>query len=264
MRSICRASVGWMAALLLLGSAQAAAQDVGMLSGRVLDDSTGDAIGGARVQLLSGSRRVLYTTTATDSGDFQLPIRRRGVYRLRASRLGFREAVTPPMAVDPGDAMAVEVRLTTGRVLLAPLQVVARPAARRHRSPGLDDFRNRMASSIGGHFVTREDVDKRRPSRLTDLLTSTGLVVTGNSVYFPRQGCPPHVYIDGVLMTRHTGGRRGYVTVGQNPYEVINMVWSGDVEGVEVYHGRASLPAEFGGPGSECGVVAIWTRRFEP
>jgi len=27
-----------------------------------------------------------------------------------------------------------------------------------------------------------------------------------------------------------------------------------------VYRGAASLPAEFGGAGAQCGVVAIWTR----
>lgn len=263
MRSMCRAGVGWAVALLLAFAGEAAAQNGGFLAGRVLDDSTGDAIGGARVELLSANRRVLATATASNAGEFSFPIRRRGEYRLRANRLGFREATSPVLAINPVDSLGVELRMTTGRVLLAPLQVVARPA-RRHRAPGLDNFRHRMEFGVGGRFVTREDVDRRRSTPLVDILASEGLVVTNNLVYFARNRCPPMVYIDGVLMTRYSGGRRAIAGTGMGPYEVINMVWTGDVEGVEMYQGRSSVPAEFGGPGAECGVVAIWTRRFEP
>jgi hypothetical protein len=264
MRRMCRAGVGWVMALLLLAAAgEAVAQNSGVVVGHVLDDSTDEAIAGAQVQLLSANRRVLHTTTAGASGEFSIPIRRRGEYRLRATRVGYRESVSPTLGIDFTDSLGVEMRMTTGRILLAPLQVVARPA-RRHRAPGLDNFRNRMESSVGGRFVTRDDVDTRRNTRLVDILAAEGLVVTNNNVYFPRNGCPPSVFVDGVLMTRHTSGRRAITGLGQSPYEVINMVWTGDVEGVELYQGRSSIPAEFGGPGSECGVVAIWTRRFEP
>ncbi len=259
MRRMCRAGAGWVAALMLFcAPAPAAAQNEGVLAGVVLDDSTGDAIPGALVQLLSANRRVLHTTTANTLGKFSIPIRRRGEYRLRTSREGFRDAVTPTLGMQPTDSLGVEVRMTTGRVLLAPLQVVARPA-RRHRSPGLDNFRHRMESSVGGRFVTREMVDRRRSTNLVDILASEGLVVVGNNVYFPRNRCGPLVFIDGVLMTRYAGRRQA-----QSPYEAINLVWTGDVEGIELYQGRSSIPAEFGGPGAECGVVAIWTRRYEP
>ena len=259
MRSMCRAGVGWVTTLVLFAApAPAAAQNGGVLAGVVLDDSTGDAIGSAQVQLLSANQRVLHTTTANELGKFSIPIRRRGEYRLRTSRVGFRDAVTPTLNIQPTDSLGVEVRMTTGRVLLAPLQVVARPP-RRHRAAGLDNFRHRMESSIGGRFVTREAVDRRRSTNLVDILASEGLVVTGQNVYFPRNRCPPMVYIDGVLMTRYAGRR-----MATTPYDAINLVWTGDVEGVELYQGRSSIPAEFGGPGAECGVVAIWTRRFEP
>ena len=33
-----------------------------------------------------------------------------------------------------------------------------------------------------------------------------------------------------------------------------------EVAGVEIYKGAASLPAEFGGADSQCGVVAVWTK----
>lgn len=264
MWSLCRAGVGWGGALLLLamaGEAAAQRQDA-TLAGRVLDDGTGAGIAGARVELLADGERVLHATVAGDSGDFTLSIRRRGRYRLRASRLGFVPVVTPPLRIALADSLGVEVRLSTERVLLAPLQVVARPS-RRHRSHGLDNYRTRLGSHVGGRFITREDVARRNTSRLTDLLATQGLVVAGSGLYFPRNRCSPLVYMDGMLMTRPAPVRRGRI-IGQAAYEAVNMVSPGDVEGIEIYQGRSSIPAEFGGPGAECGVIAIWTRRYEP
>lgn len=265
MWSICRAGAGWAVALMLLAAAETlAAQPRGAtLAGRVLDDSTGFGIAGTRVELLADAgERVLYTTAAGDSGDFSIPIRRRGQYRLRASRLGFEQVVTPSLRIALTDSLEVEVRLSAGRVLLAPLQVVARPA-RRHRSHGLDNYRTRLGSHVGGRFITREDVARRNTSRLTDLLAINGLVVAGSGIYFPRNRCSPLVFMDGMLMTRPGPPRRGRI-IGQAAYEMLNTISPGDVEGIEIYQGRSSIPAEFGGPGAECGVIAIWTRRSEP
>jgi hypothetical protein len=264
MWSTCRSGVGGVAVLMLLAMADpAAAQPQGaFLAGRVLDDSTGSGIVGARVELLSDDRRVLHTTAAGDSGNFSIPIRRRGHYRLRASRIGFAEVVTPAVRVTLADSLEVEVRLSTGRVLLAPLQVVARPA-RRHRSHGLDNFRTRLGAQMGGRFITREQVARRNTSRLTDILAINGLVVAGTGLYFPRNRCSPMVYMDGMLVTRPLPVRRGRI-IGSEAYDAVNMVSPGDVEGIEIYQGRSSIPAEFGGPGAECGVIAIWTRRSEP
>ena len=60
------------------------------------------------------------------------------------------------------------------------------------------------------------------------------------------QGCPMLIYLDGILVSE--GGAAD--------------MWVSPVEigGVEVYKGAASLPAEFSGPNSRCGVVAIWTK----
>ena len=266
MWSMSRAGVAWMAAVLLAAASEASAQD-GVLAGRVIDDSSGTAIGGAEVQLLAANERVLRTVTASDGGEFSFPIRRRGEYRLRATGRGFREVVTPKLRMNLRDSVGVEVRLRQGTVLLAPLVVVARPAGRRHLAPGLDNFRHRQQSSVGGRFITREQVLARQPVRLSDVLPQSGVVVSGSLVYFPRSQCSPMIYMDGVAMTRPQQGgvlSRGRVPMqGQSPYELINLISPGDVEGIEIYPGRASTPAEFGGPGAECGVIAIWTRRSE-
>jgi hypothetical protein len=267
MLSMSRAGVACAAAILLALSGEAAAQSQqGVLAGRVIDDSSGLAIALAEVQLLASDERVLRRVVATADGEFTFPIHRRGEYRLRAVGRGFREVVTPKLAMNLRDSVGVEVRLRQGEVLLAPLMVVARPA-RRHLSPGLDNFRHRQESSVGGRFITREQVLARRPVRLTDVLPQAGVIITSSGVYFSRATCPPMIYMDGVQMTRPQGAgffsRGSGRPQGQTAHEVINLVSPGDVEGIEIYPGRASTPAEFGGPGAECGVIAIWTRRSE-
>jgi hypothetical protein len=42
---------------------------------------------------------------------------------------------------------------------------------------------------------------------------------------------------------------------------VDDLVAPGAIEGIELYRGTATIPAEFLTPQARCGVVAIWTRR---
>ena len=41
----------------------------------------------------------------------------------------------------------------------------------------------------------------------------------------------------------------------------LDMIPTIDIEVVEIYDGPATTPAEFSGSTSQCGVIAIWTRR---
>ena len=54
------------------------------------------------------------------------------------------------------------------------------------------------------------------------------------------------IYLDGVLISE-----AGEVDLWVSPVEI---------GGVEVYKGPGALPAEFTGPASRCGAVAIWTK----
>jgi hypothetical protein len=253
MRTMNRAGVAWLAALALASADEAAAQ-AGVLAGVVIDDSSGAVIGGAQVHLLAAAGdRVLETRVASARGEFAFPIRRRGEYRLRASSGGFREVITPKVAMEPRDSVGVEVRLREGIVLLTLMVSVPGPE-RRRLSPGLDNYRHRQRNGVGGRFITRDQVQARNPSRVTDMLSQAGFIVAGSMLYLPRTRCAPLFFMDGVQMTRR----------GQNPFDVINSVHPEDVEGIEIYSGRSTMPAEFGSPGAECGVIAVWTRRHEP
>lgn len=68
---------------------------------------------------------------------------------------------------------------------------------------------------------------------------------------FSDDGCPLNVYIDGILLRGPNGWPTGRPHYYVKPVEIV---------GVEVYRGAASLPGEFSGSDSRCGVVAIWTK----
>ena len=59
--------------------------------------------------------------------------------------------------------------------------------------------------------------------------------------------CPLRVFIDG----------SNYPLYGQSLDALVQV---GDIGAIEVYAGGATVPPQFGGRESTCGVIAIWTR----
>lgn len=78
---------------------------------------------------------------------------------------------------------------------------------------------------------------RRRPGRLDDFRRRAER---------GRGGCVPAVYLDGMRMA----GGAGSIDLWTRPE---------DLEGIEVYHG-ATVPVDLSGPGTDCGVVLLWTR----
>jgi len=59
-------------------------------------------------------------------------------------------------------------------------------------------------------------------------------------------GCYPQYFLDGREST---------------PYFARNTP-PHDIQGIEIYRGGSEIPGEFGGSGSGCGVIAIWTKSY--
>jgi hypothetical protein len=241
----------------------------GSLEGIVLDDETGETVAGVGVELLDGETRRRLRRTLTDAdGFFRFPDMRPGSFRLRASRIGYEQVVTPRWHLRAQEVLSVEVRIRVDAVLLAPLEIVAQAAP--SRSPVVEDLAHRMRHSPTGRFIRQEDI---RPGasvsgliatlpgvRLEPLPGGRGTrrqIVMGRSL--PGRGggtCPVQVFVDGLLVSRATspGG-------AADPVDVDDLVSAIDILAIEVYTGTAALPAEFVTSDSRCGVVAIWTRR---
>ncbi|HLM68463.1 MAG TPA: TonB-dependent receptor plug domain-containing protein, partial [Longimicrobium sp.] len=165
----------------------------------------------------------------------------------------------------------VELRLlmAVASVALEPVTVVARSP--RRVSPTLRGFYQRMSNGPG-RFVTREEIESRRPTRVTDVLRNMpnlNLIpgrggMGGGTMSRGSSGgrCSVVFFIDGMLVSTPANGvpwRGGART--DRPID--DYVQPGDIEGIEIYRGESDTPAEFVTRYVSCGTIVIWTRRGE-
>lgn len=210
----------------------------------VVRDTLGLLIAGAEVTLEGGSARAI----SGEDGSYILRGLAAGTQRLRIRRLGFRPTVMD-VEVPATGLVDVEIQLEQVVTRLAPVSVLARRDAFEYRLAGFYERRDRKI----GHFVSRERIERTHSFSFTDLLREIpGVKIRpiGNiqkAVRIRGSSCPPLVFIDGMA-----------AAAGEFDLESIDP---GMVEGVEVYSGSASVPAEFAGPRNldRCGVVAIWS-----
>jgi hypothetical protein len=234
--------------------ASAAAQ--ARVRGVITDAATGAPLPGAAVRL-GEQAGVLALNAVTDSaGHYQFSGIRPGAYMIEVTTLGYEPARSHPLSVRVGAVLDVDLRLEPGALRLDSLPV---EATARRVSIRLEGFYQRQAQGLPGEFITRADIDRRQPSRLSDVLTGLpGLSVTQRGIQNRRAGCTPELYVDGRrnpdIKPRNFPGSLGIV-------DEINWIHPSAVEGIEIYRGLAQLPAEFADSNSRrCGVIAIWTR----
>lgn len=190
----------------------------------------------------------------TDSeGRFQLRTTRRDTLTLFLRHPGYEPiAVTLRAHHLGGDTILVRME----RTAQALDEVRVRGADLR--SPlGLGGFDERRARGIGT-FVTREEIERRHTSRLSDVLrgrrglilvrTPTGGLGVRFSIASGRQRrCIPDLWLDGQRA-------RGME---------LDDIPANTVEGIELYATIASVPFQFatGGTGMErCGTIVVWSR----
>ena len=250
-------------ALALFSSMPAAGQV--RVEGRVIDDLTTTPIPGAEVHVLSRDGSVLRRTTSNDMGIFTFEVRRASAVRIRASRLGYESATTPILYFGEREFFRVEVRLDPDAILLAPLEVIA--WSERPDDAVLEGFRRRLETGMGT-YITRKEFEDRRPSFVTDLLREVpGLQVAGSGsgtrpiVRVERAGsrdCMTQVFVDGFLVNRRSLSADGFRPMD---FRIDDVVSPNSIEGIEIYKGLGTVPAEFLNPDAVCGVIAIWTKR---
>jgi hypothetical protein len=233
----------------------------GAIHGRVVEEGTERPIADAWVRVLDAQRRTLGTAQTDEHGRFSFPRLNPGPFAFRVARLGYREITTPYWRVQGGETLEVTVRLDPTAVLLAPLEINARS---RSESPMLAAFYNRLDRRMGGTFFSREDIERRRPAVLTDLLVDVPgirlesggavgdrIVTFSRSLFRPGGGkCEVQVYVDG-MPARGLG----------DGVSINELATPAGLEGMGVYGGIATVPPEFLSPEARCGVIALWTRR---
>lgn len=216
---------------------------VAALSGTVLT-SSGQPLSNARVNVAGGP---------------QARTNERGEWTISQARVGTRMLETRAIGYYP-DSRAVDVTLGAPpmRVVLSTVKAVldtVRVYASRRLDRTRDAFEQRRRLGHG-HFITAEEIARRNPLQVTDLLRtvpglhmdrgmpdSTSLLIRGKG----GDWCSPAIYVNGTAMH------------GLSADEVDGWAAPSKVTAIEVYAGN-SVPPQFEGLMTGCGSIVIWTR----
>ena len=256
---------GLVLLLALLGPGAAAAQEAkASVEGHVVSRQTLLPVEGAKVllrRMLSGATEVVpapsfdttFLASSDKAGRFRFEKLRAGRYIIEASHL---LDTLPPTVLDLARSERVEVELAVGRELPPDPGVTVLPELRTEAKAPVrsmsarDEFENRRRTG-GGQYFTREVIQQRDPSTLTQLFRMvSGMDVScrRGSDCLPRMvrarsGCWPSLFVDGV----------------STDLRVVSAISPRDVYGMEVYLGLSEAPMELTG-NARCGVIMIWTR----
>ena len=216
-----------------------------VLSGMVRD-SVGGPVANARVTLIGTT---IATAVTSNDGRFSLPGPSGGVAELEVRRLGFAPWQGE---VDIKSGRPLEIRLVPLAIRLE--SVLVRTEPREPFTSRLAGFEVRQRRGLG-EFITRADLDKLNSANFLDVLRrvrGVRISTMGNSMWtrvrLRGSDCPPLLVVDGFP-----------ASAGEFDFGMLEPT---SLEGVEIYHGLASVPAEFvtGRSLERCGVIAIWTR----
>jgi hypothetical protein len=242
------------AAAAVLLSAPTDAQT--LVRGILLDAAGGGPIPRGTVVISANRGRWRHAVQTDSVGGFRFADVSPGAYRVRAGRMGYRDAVGE-LALSGDSVVSLEVR--------APVTVVSRST--RSVSPVLRGFYQRMQNGAG-RFVTREEIEARRPARITDMLrsipnlhASPQRMGSGSGFSHGSSGnrCNMVFFVDGMRINEPAlpGSR---APANHEPL-IDDYVNADEVEGMEVYRGESDTPAEFTTRWVQCGTILIWTRR---
>ncbi len=227
------------------------------LFGRVVDRDTGEPVEGAEVRLTtpSGTRSLL---TRWD-GRFRVADMPPGPLHLQVEHLAYG-AQEKRLSVEPGVAYEFTVKLVEEPIVLEGITV------RVHSRPMagiLKGVYERMDRGLG-YFLTRDELEAMGSMPVAyaiDRLPRTEIRRIPGGFRVRLRTCIgkiPALFVDGALVFRPDEEERDRWGEGQAS-EFYTLTTS-EIEAIEVYSSRATLPAEFMYSGVRC-AIAIWTRR---
>jgi hypothetical protein len=250
--------------------------------GVVVSDSTHAPIPLAEVSFPELNK----TETTNARGEFRVLGIPAGEHRVTVRRIGYGAADT---RLTFNGTETVERQVVLGRAITLEAVQVTATASDKLRASFDDNKRVGL-----GHFMERAEIAKFDGMQLATVLTTlpTTGVANGNGhawvtsrrrppplcpgnppddtclqnhgfyipTYFesmqgmPRE-CWAHVYVDGVLQN---GTREP-----TEPFD-LNTIPPERIDKMEFYAGASETPLQYSRMGSQCGVLVIWTRQYEP
>lgn len=242
-----------VAVALLVASTSVVAQT--HVTGRVTTRA-GARIRGVSVMLHDSASGRLYGAISDTAGEFDVVVPNELLPRtfyVRTEMLGYGPVEDAAVEISATKPVVLELELDEDAVEVSPLKVTAR----KNSSVYLDDFARRaenVKKGGGGYILNRVELERGGQQSVARVLASvpglryirdrTGMSETAIST---RGNCIPQYYLDGT------------------PLAVANiaMINSASLEGVEVYYGPSSGPAEYFDRRG-CGVVLMWSQRGSP
>lgn len=208
-----------------------------------MDSVAGIGVIGAEVMIEGTTLRAV----TDERGEFRIPGTTRIAGTLRVRRLGFQPKAIP-LGMD-------DERLRVQLLATAPslTRVVVR-AEKGHFTGRLAGYYERLERRSIGQFISRADLERERPSQLTDMLQRTpGIHVSRGRPGAARlqmrgRECVPLVWLDGTAMS-----------VGEVDLDAFAPT---TLEGIELYLGAVSAPSRYQWVRgkSECGTILLWSR----
>jgi hypothetical protein len=238
----------WM---LSWAARRVSAQDNTPVAGTVFESTTGLPVPNVEVRIL-GTSRMAHTDSA---GGFKFSLEP-GRYLIRATRLGFGPR-SVPLDIGSGDTVTVGIEMAILPVMLAEVVVKAREEKYRGKMAGFAE-RMRTSPAPRSAFITRDEIERANPTRLSDLFRSRG----------GRAGCASSatVYLDGVQVSPDKIGAplRGVRSEPLQRDFRLDHFPPDEIEAIEFYVGGAQTPAQFSatarqGLSAGC-TILIWTR----
>jgi hypothetical protein len=252
----CAIAIACLGVLLADGQASAAPStpdgparqrtDSVTLAGTVVDARTREPVAGAAVSLNYPTGRTAAETETDTLGSFRFEPRMPGSYSIAIEHPGYR-STSREIVLNAGVDPVVTLQMEPEAFEVEGVEVTLD----RRTSVRLRDFERRRESGFGS-FVTRDDIERLRPHRVTEILNAMSPVqvvsdARGNGHIMLRGRCLPRVYIDGVPT---------------NPNQSLDLlVRPNDVEAIEV-HTMDTAPPEYANNG--CGAIIVWIRAPEP
>lgn len=232
------------------------AADATSLVGYVYAADNERPLADARVLLIDEGREA----TTKKGGFFRLQPVEPGRHRVVVSHLS-HGTDTVEVRIEPGASTVLRLALSADPVELPELTATVERTVRQGQ---VRDFYERMDSG-NGRFVTRDQVERNGVVNALRMLPSVRIVpgacgdcytvqVTRGTGSLNNSCEDPAIYLDGMRLAQNqTQG-------AADSFELIQELPRGMIEGIEV-HTPGTVPVRYGGIGSACGVILVWTRR---
>ncbi|MGZ8377149.1 MAG: SusC/RagA family TonB-linked outer membrane protein [Gemmatirosa sp.] len=245
----------WLCGVLVLGATPLAAQQTGVITGRVTDGASGAPVPSAQVQIVSTNLGAL-----TDAqGRFTIRAVPARAVSVRVLRVGYQEQARPATVV-AGQTLTLDIALRQASVSLTPVVTTATGEIRRV------EIGNAVSTIDAAKVAETTPI-----SSLSDMLNSRAAGVsvtsgtqTGTGARVRIRGNnslslnnDPIYVIDGVRMTSNQGSI-SFGTNGNNPSRVGDLN-PDEIENIEIVKGPSA--ATLYGTDAANGVIVITTKK---